>query len=651
MYLSYFGLSRKPFSAVANPECIFSGTQFVETMETIRFSILADQGISLLTSQAGLGKSLMLQALTEELTPSHKPIYLATTGIPGRSSFLQAILFEMKRPYSHLGEQELRLSLIAAARDLQQTRLGVVLLLDELHLADNEIIDEVRCLTTYAEMGRPLFRVVTAGQLQLEDRLTDHRFDAFNQRVGSHVMIEPLSHVESLHYLKFQIEWAGGKIETIMTPEAQERISEVCAGVPRKLNQLSDQALVIAYAQSESLVGVDLINDIVREMYQWNTGLGSATTDSSFSEPAKKSTESVYGLMSESTTETAKGSGKMVSFEVGYGLEAPPRSVYETTTPQYNTMNDISFSGDESSDEDDFTEIGCTHNGQITQTGLSSVCSTAYTDTPEAYRLAEEELIQTLSTSLLSDESNPMMSEKTTFQCLPALIPGETQEFDITDKYSQIDYNRQFARANNGELPVVKKPITLPAKTLATVTTKTSTPSVETFESFETEDFMTKLNGELETQIVKTVRELQAEAQAMLQKSIAGLEVEEETNLSDIEYDVVMPEEDLHQVLQMIEPETTQTFETPAIQVMFQPVPVIAPVISPVVETVAELKKPETIKVPALKAPMIAPETLPMTEAISQDKRVDTGSDMASKRSFKFLFSKLRQRQQEDANQ
>lgn len=113
------------------------------------------EGIGLLTAPAGTGKTLACKVLAERLANDPLPVLLLNSAYATRSSLLQAILFELGRPYARMSEQELRLELVSCGRRIAESQTGMALIVDEAHLLGEHIIEELRALTNFLYATRP----------------------------------------------------------------------------------------------------------------------------------------------------------------------------------------------------------------------------------------------------------------------------------------------------------------------------------------------------------------------------------------------------------------------------------------------------------------------------------------------------------------
>ena len=280
MYEPFFGMDRRPFSATPDPGCFFGSAELQAVLEELTVCVERGQGIAILTAAAGIGKTLLCQKLAASLRErdgsrsQFETVYLSNSNFPTRRSLLQAILFEMGDEYSRRDEPELRLDLRSRLLSLRPEREALVLIVDEAHLFSDELLEELRTLSDLAADGSSLVRIVLSGQHDLEERLTDRAFDAINQRICTHVFVEPLTISESADYIRHRLVWAGCDVESTLSEEAIGIITRASGGVPRCLNQLSDHSLLLAFASDQKPVTADTVREALEDLKQlplhWN---------------------------------------------------------------------------------------------------------------------------------------------------------------------------------------------------------------------------------------------------------------------------------------------------------------------------------------------------------------------------------------------
>jgi type II secretory pathway predicted ATPase ExeA len=274
MYESFFGLAKRPFTALPNPACFIPIDGIYQAYSSLAQCITDGRGIGVLTAPAGLGKTLVCQRLARELEDRFTVVFLPSTNFLTRRSLLQAILFELGHSYVRMGDQELRLMLTSVIRRLRPGSGTIALIVDEAHLLAPGLLEELRTLTNFADAGEPLVRLVISGQLSLEETLSQASLHAFNQRIGIQTTIESLTRDESAEYVTRRLTLAGANVTDVLTNEALATICEASDGSPRCLNQLCDHSLLLAFLASQKPVNHRTVHEALDDLKQlpltWN---------------------------------------------------------------------------------------------------------------------------------------------------------------------------------------------------------------------------------------------------------------------------------------------------------------------------------------------------------------------------------------------
>ena len=290
MYEASFGLQRRPFSATPDATCFLSASSIQAALDEIMVCIEQGQGIAVLTAPAGVGKTLLCERVCRELTTRFQAVFLRHASFLTRRALLQTLLYELNHTYHHPSEHELRLALFPAIRALRPQREALVVVCDEAHHLSESLLEELRILADFAEAGRPLVRLVLAGQLSWEENLIQPALEAFNQRIRAQVTLPTFDRATSLDYLDYRLTWGGGRTAEIFTPAAMDLIVQLSDGIPRCINQLADHSLLLAFVAEQKPVGEEIIREALNDLRQlplhWNESASSdrrTPTDTGFS--------------------------------------------------------------------------------------------------------------------------------------------------------------------------------------------------------------------------------------------------------------------------------------------------------------------------------------------------------------------------------
>lgn len=226
-------------------------------LTSIERAIRRAEGMALVVGQPGTGKSLLLAKIAEDVRDDFDVAFLSGTRILTRRSLWQSILAEIGEPYRGIDEVELRMAIVERIRGLAAAGSGLVILVDEAHTLPTRLIEELRLLTN-VPTPLPAVHIVLAGGPKLEELLGLPRMESLAQRIAVRAYLEPLDHAETMAYLRALPKAAGLEWDRLFGPGCDDAVFAATDGVPRLINQICDQALVIAAAAGRRATPADV---------------------------------------------------------------------------------------------------------------------------------------------------------------------------------------------------------------------------------------------------------------------------------------------------------------------------------------------------------------------------------------------------------
>ncbi len=140
-----------------------------------------------------------------------------------------------------------------------------VVVIDEAQLiADRDVFDEIRLLTNFQLDDRNLLSIIIMGQPELRKKLAHRVFEPLRQRIAIQYHLRPLEVDEVQEYLDFRLETAGGR-PGLFSPDAVQRIYELSGGVPRKINLVATNALLVGFGCDAPLIDSEIIESLKKE--------------------------------------------------------------------------------------------------------------------------------------------------------------------------------------------------------------------------------------------------------------------------------------------------------------------------------------------------------------------------------------------------
>lgn len=268
MYEAFYGLSELPFELTANPKYLFLTSRQREALSTLQYGLFSAKSITVLTGEAGTGKTTLLRAaLGSERCRHVRCIYLNNPALDKRD-FIKTLALKFGLGAECGASKSLLLEELEP--HLKQRREGgeiTALVIDEAQSLSVPLLEEIRLLANIETPSAKLLPVVLAGQPELATRLEDPTIRQLKQRVTLRCELKPFDLNSTACYIASRISSAGGEASRIFSREAVMLIHEYSAGIPRSINVICDNAMVTGMAIGRHLVDRALILEICRDLH------------------------------------------------------------------------------------------------------------------------------------------------------------------------------------------------------------------------------------------------------------------------------------------------------------------------------------------------------------------------------------------------
>ena len=107
-----FGFDRRPFVSVPQVERYFPASAIEAARASLTRGIQRGEGAGLVIGPSGTGKTLLCLMLAEQFRRKFQVGVLSCGRLSCRRALLQAILYELGRPWRGMDEEELRLAIV-----------------------------------------------------------------------------------------------------------------------------------------------------------------------------------------------------------------------------------------------------------------------------------------------------------------------------------------------------------------------------------------------------------------------------------------------------------------------------------------------------------------------------------------------------------
>jgi len=268
MYLSFFGLTEKPFAITPDPRYLYLSERHAEALAHLLYGINEAGGFVQLTGEVGTGKTTIVRSLLAQ-TPKNAEIALILNPKMTAPEFLLTICEELGIgvPDSALGSLKDLVDILSEYL-LRAHAAGhrVVLVVDEAQNLSPEVLEQVRLLTNLETNTQKLLQIILIGQPELRELLARNELRQLAQRITGRYHLNPLSHDETAAYVLHRLRVAGATTD-IFAPPALHAVFSLSQGVPRVINVICDRSLLGAYSLDRHRVTASLVRSAAAEVF------------------------------------------------------------------------------------------------------------------------------------------------------------------------------------------------------------------------------------------------------------------------------------------------------------------------------------------------------------------------------------------------
>ncbi len=243
MYEEYFRLREKPFSLTPDPGFLYLSESHQQALDHLLFGLESGEGFIVVTGDIGVGKTTVCRALLRKL-PDRFDTALVVNTLLTEKELLRTILGDFGVDVPGGTRKDLLDALNRFLLDAAERERRPVLIVDEAQNLAPPLLEQVRLLSNLETEKRKLLQIVLFGQKELKEKLRLPELRQFNQRITVRARIRPLNLRETARYIQHRLSVAGAPGGPFLSPVAERMLFRRSRGVPRRINQLCDRALL-----------------------------------------------------------------------------------------------------------------------------------------------------------------------------------------------------------------------------------------------------------------------------------------------------------------------------------------------------------------------------------------------------------------------
>lgn len=266
IYNAYFGFSENPFNISPDPEFLYRSPQHEEALANLIYGVRSRKGFIVLSGEVGTGKTTMLECLRDYLETQRIEFAFIFNSRLTPDQFFEMLAYDFDLQCDRKSKPEVLFALNALL--IQQAERGrtTVLIVDEAHNLEWEVLEEVRLLGNLENRQGKLLQIILAGQPELDRKLDASNLRQLKQRIVLRCSLDPLSPDEVAGYVETRLARAGMPNQIVFSPEILEEIYKRSRGIPRLINLLCDNLLVTAFAMEQRVTTIEMLDEVCEDL-------------------------------------------------------------------------------------------------------------------------------------------------------------------------------------------------------------------------------------------------------------------------------------------------------------------------------------------------------------------------------------------------
>jgi type II secretory pathway predicted ATPase ExeA len=281
MYNEFYGFSENPFDLIPDPRFLFPTRSHREALASMTHGIKNRNCFISVTGDVGTGKTTLIYSLLNSLGEQVKTVLIFHTTLTF-NELLNTILSELHVANIKEDTTDLLHQLTQYLGQMNSKDEMLAIIIDEAQDLPQKVMKDFQMLTSLASKG---LKIVFVGQPAFEDKLNSEDLAPLKKSIEIRRQLRGLSEEESTKYIDHRLGLVGSSSSQIFSPEALSSICSYSQGIPRVINTLCDNALLIGFRYSQKMIDIDAVRAAIKNLEgprPQKTNLSSTTVAKTF---------------------------------------------------------------------------------------------------------------------------------------------------------------------------------------------------------------------------------------------------------------------------------------------------------------------------------------------------------------------------------
>jgi general secretion pathway protein A len=262
MFEEFYGLSATPFSRDIPTDEMYPSINLEEILGRLEYAA-SRQLFAVLTGDFGVGKTTAVRKFKDMLSPSKFMVmYLADSKLTTRH-FYKGLLEQLgceAKFYRGDAKRQLHreVELLRGIHHLQP-----VVICDEAHLLDREMLEEVRFLLNWKLDSKSPLALILVAQSELLDKFKLQTYAVIRQRIDIQCRMQYFDRSQVAEYMKRHMAYAGADRD-IFSEAAIDEIFAFSNGAARLINKVCSHCLFYGAQNGKNIIDDHMVKLVIQ---------------------------------------------------------------------------------------------------------------------------------------------------------------------------------------------------------------------------------------------------------------------------------------------------------------------------------------------------------------------------------------------------
>ncbi len=266
MYNAFFGLSENPFNLSPDPAFLYRSPQHEEALANLTYGVESRKGFIVLTGEVGTGKTTLLECLRDHLQQQDVLFAFLFNSRLTVDQFYELVAYDLNLSCPGDSKAKVLLALQQVLLQRAARNATTVLIVDEAHDLDWDLLEEIRMLGNLENRSGKLLQIILAGQPELDRKLDAPNLRQLKQRIVLRCTLRGLQEAQTAEYVRARLAMAGLQEQTVFSADLLAAIHYRTQGIPRLINVVCDNLLLTAFAMESKFATLDMLDEVTSDM-------------------------------------------------------------------------------------------------------------------------------------------------------------------------------------------------------------------------------------------------------------------------------------------------------------------------------------------------------------------------------------------------